>query len=178
MNLSLNIKTIREAKRLTQNDIAERIGVDGSNYAKQEKRGNKLSIEQLEKIAIALGVSVKELMFGDKEEDYSTLIEKKKNQVQKLIDLNEQYLHTIKVLTGVVEDIKEDSKVLKEKIQVIKTALLNDTALLEKIELLLSSNTLESDNIDDKSIQSYKDTLLICCKELKGIYEDLAKSDE
>lgn len=65
MNLSLNIKKLREAKRLTQNDIAERLGVDGSNYAKQEKRGNKLSIEQLEKIALALGVTVQELVFGE-----------------------------------------------------------------------------------------------------------------
>lgn len=64
MNISLNIKSIREAKRLTQNDIAERLGVDGSNYAKQEKRGSKLSFEQLEKIALALGVSVQELVFG------------------------------------------------------------------------------------------------------------------
>jgi len=65
MNVSLNIKKLREAKRLTQNDIAERLGVDGSNYAKQEKRGNKLSIEQLEKISIALGADLQELIFGE-----------------------------------------------------------------------------------------------------------------
>ncbi|MEI7584424.1 helix-turn-helix transcriptional regulator [Runella sp.] len=65
MDLSANIKAIREAKRVKQLEIATALDIDPSNYAKLEKRGNKLTLEQLEKIAGALGVSVMELITGE-----------------------------------------------------------------------------------------------------------------
>ncbi len=65
MNLSANIKAIREAKRVKQLEIATALDIDPSNYAKLEKRGNKLTLEQLEKIAGALDVSVMELITGE-----------------------------------------------------------------------------------------------------------------
>ncbi len=68
MDIGQNIKTIREAKRIKQIEVATILGVDNSYYARLEKRGNKLSIEQLEKIADALGVSVKVLLFGETED--------------------------------------------------------------------------------------------------------------
>lgn len=67
MNIAFNIQSIRKERGLTQNEVAERIGIDGSNYARQEKRGNKLTVEQLEKIATALEVSVIELLTGEVE---------------------------------------------------------------------------------------------------------------
>ena len=65
MDLSANIKAIREAKRVKQLEIATALDIDPSNYAKLEKRGSKLTLEQLEKIAGALGVSVMELITGE-----------------------------------------------------------------------------------------------------------------
>lgn len=65
MDIGKNIKTIREAKRIKQIEVAAILGVDNSYYARLEKRGNKLSIEQLEEIAIALGVDLQELIFGE-----------------------------------------------------------------------------------------------------------------
>jgi transcriptional regulator with XRE-family HTH domain len=62
MNITERIRHIRESKGLTQEDIAERFNVTRSNYAYLEGRGEKLTIEQLQKIAEALGVSVGELM--------------------------------------------------------------------------------------------------------------------
>ena len=62
MDISTQIKTIRESKRIRLSEVADALGVDVSNYAKQEKRGDKLSIEQLKKIAVALGVSLNELL--------------------------------------------------------------------------------------------------------------------
>ncbi|WP_028526309.1 helix-turn-helix domain-containing protein [Runella limosa] len=175
MNISLNIRKLREANRLTQNDIAERLGIDGSNYAKQEKRGNKLSIEQVEKIADALGVSMKVLIFGDKEDNNQILVETKLEQVKKLTDLNDQYLHTIKVLTEILEDFKKHDKEFKDNITSLKSALLNDLSRLEKIELSLKSMPLESVNCDTDEV-TYRDTLLLCCQELKAIYNGLVKS--
>lgn len=68
MNISKNISSIREAKGIKQYQVAEILGIEPPNYSRLEKRGDKLTIEQLEKISVALGVSVKELLFGEKEE--------------------------------------------------------------------------------------------------------------
>ena len=65
MDIGKNIKTIREAKRMKQIEVAELLGVDNSYYARQEKRGNKLTVEQVENIATALGVTSIEILTGE-----------------------------------------------------------------------------------------------------------------
>lgn len=95
MDISKNIKAIREAKRLTQADIAERIGVDGSNYAKQEKRGSKLTVEQIEKIAGALGVSVVELLTGEPQKVEDS---EKVKELEKRVEELEQSLKEVREL--------------------------------------------------------------------------------
>ncbi|WP_298352831.1 helix-turn-helix domain-containing protein [Runella sp.] len=67
MDISSKIKAIREAKKIKQIDIANTLDLDPSYYFRLEKRGDKLTLEQLEKIAGALDVSVKELLFGEKQ---------------------------------------------------------------------------------------------------------------
>lgn len=173
MNISKNISSIRESKGIKQYQVAEFLGIEPPNYSRLEKRGDKLTVEQIEKIAEALGVSVKELIFGDKEENYSTLIEEKKHQVKKLVELNEQYLHTIKVLTGIVEDIKANSNAFEEKMQDFKATLSNDMSKLKTIELALTQILPESIESNDNMYLSYKETLLYCCTGLKDIYEKL-----
>lgn len=64
MESLLNIKAVREAKKIKQSEVANVLGLDPSNYAKLENRGKKLTIEQLEAIGGALGVSVAELLTG------------------------------------------------------------------------------------------------------------------
>ena len=65
MDISKAIRILREEKRLTQLEVAEKLQMERSNYARLEARGNKLSVEQLEQIAGALGVSVLELITGE-----------------------------------------------------------------------------------------------------------------
>ena len=65
VNVGQEIRRIREGKRMTQTQIAEQIGLDTSSYARIEKKGNKLTVEQLEAIAGALGVTVMELLNGE-----------------------------------------------------------------------------------------------------------------
>lgn len=64
MDVGKEIRKQREARGLNQTSIAEAIGLDTSSYARIEKKGNKLTIEQLEKIAGALGVELLELLPG------------------------------------------------------------------------------------------------------------------
>jgi transcriptional regulator with XRE-family HTH domain len=62
MDISNRIKQIREAKRIKQVEISNALEMNNSYYARLEKRGSKLTLEQIEKIAGALGVSVVELL--------------------------------------------------------------------------------------------------------------------
>ena len=62
MDISKIIRERREAKRLTQLDMADKLQTERSNYARLESRGDKLTIEQLKSIAGALGVGVGELL--------------------------------------------------------------------------------------------------------------------
>ncbi|AEI50668.1 helix-turn-helix domain-containing protein [Runella slithyformis] len=88
MDLTKTIRTLRESKGLTQEDLADQLSVTRSNYAYLEGRGNKLTVEQLEKIAIALGVSVVELLTGE---------------ARKVVD------------SGEVEELKKEVKYLRNK---------------------------------------------------------------
>lgn len=62
MDLSERIRSVRLAKGLKQSDLAKSLNIEQSNYNRFERRGNKLTYEQIERIADALGVSVAELL--------------------------------------------------------------------------------------------------------------------
>lgn len=62
MGISERITTARKAKGITQTFIAEKLEMDRGNYSKLEKRGSKMTVEQLQSIADALGVSIGELL--------------------------------------------------------------------------------------------------------------------
>lgn len=59
------IKHLREAKGLTQGELAERIGVSSKAVSKWETAKGLPDISLIEPLARALGVSVMELMSGD-----------------------------------------------------------------------------------------------------------------
>ena len=66
MTLTEKIARIREAKNLSKADIAKALNLDYAYYFRLEKKGNKLTYEQTEAIAGALGVTVVELItYGD-----------------------------------------------------------------------------------------------------------------
>ena len=62
MGITERIKAIREVKRIKQIDVAASLNLDPSYYARLEKRGEKMSIEQLQSIADALEVSLGDLL--------------------------------------------------------------------------------------------------------------------
>lgn len=99
MEVSENIKRIREAKGLKQADIAKAIGMERTNYHRIEKRGSKLTIEQLEAIAGALGVSVLELLTGEPQTVQSDeRVKELEKRVEELDELNETQRKWIDIL--------------------------------------------------------------------------------
>ena len=67
MSISKRIKEIREQKGYTQKYMAEMMGIEQTNYGRFEKRDKKLTFEQLESIATALGVTIKDILFEESE---------------------------------------------------------------------------------------------------------------
>ena len=67
MDIGEKIKAIRKEKRISQAEIAKLLNVTQATYSHLENRSSKLTYEQIEKIAEALGVSVKYLLFGEDE---------------------------------------------------------------------------------------------------------------
>ena len=59
------IKSLREAKGITQSDLAEKIGVSSQAISKWETSKGLPDITLIEPLSKALGVSVMELMSGD-----------------------------------------------------------------------------------------------------------------
>lgn len=95
MNIENRIRDIRESKRIKQTEVASALNMDNSQYAKLEKRGNKLSLEQIDAIAKALGVSVAELLdlpfpnSMDKSVDIETLTSDNKKLIEKIAELED-----------------------------------------------------------------------------------------
>ncbi len=62
---AMTIKRLREAKGLTQTELAEKIGVSSKAVSKWETSKGLPDISLIEPLSSALGVSVMELMSGD-----------------------------------------------------------------------------------------------------------------
>ncbi|WP_318627802.1 helix-turn-helix transcriptional regulator [Paenibacillus polymyxa] len=58
------IRTIRKAKGLTQQQLAELSGLDDAHIGSVERGERNFSIDTLEKVLTALNVSISELMFS------------------------------------------------------------------------------------------------------------------
>lgn len=107
MDISNNIKSIREAKNIKQIDVAKALDLDPSYYHRLEKeRGNKLTIGQLELIAGALGVSVVEILTGESKKGEENLESK---EFEKRVYELEQSLKEVREL-NVYQQKNIDSK--------------------------------------------------------------------
>ena len=67
MKIQEKIRFLRESKDLSQDDVAEKIGLTRNGYAKIERGETKATYPRLEKIAKALNVDLMELLtLGEK----------------------------------------------------------------------------------------------------------------
>jgi transcriptional regulator with XRE-family HTH domain len=66
MNIGGKIKTVREAKNLSQKEISSMVQMDQSQYSKIENGKTDPTTNTLEKIAKALGIDLSELFISEK----------------------------------------------------------------------------------------------------------------
>jgi transcriptional regulator with XRE-family HTH domain len=123
MDMSKSIIETRERKNLKQSEVAARMGIDQPNYSRLEKRGKKLTLEQVEAIAKALEVPPN-VLIGIESENASV-----KDDIEILARQNEGYKKRIDELEARLLSLEEANRV-KEELNNIKQA-----QLLEKTKI-------------------------------------------
>lgn len=66
MKIHHKIRTIRKTQQLSQEDMAEKLGIAPSSYAKIERGATKLSIDKLTQIAEIFNMDTTDLLTTDK----------------------------------------------------------------------------------------------------------------
>ena len=65
VNVGDKIKIVRKAKKLSQQEVADKIGIDRAQYSRVETNKSKPTLTTIEKIAEALEVEVVDLFTND-----------------------------------------------------------------------------------------------------------------
>jgi transcriptional regulator with XRE-family HTH domain len=92
MSITDNIRSIRERKGLTQEALADLLKTTRSNYAYLENRGEKLTFEQIQNIANALGVAVSDII-GLEDQNTTAADQEKTREYKKKIEELEDRLN-------------------------------------------------------------------------------------
>ncbi|AXE17881.1 hypothetical protein DR864_09125 [Runella rosea] len=132
MNIETRIKEIRESKRIKLAEVAAVLEVDVSNYSKLEKRGSKLSIEQLEKIAKALDVTLIEILSGKPQNSEPSqnekALQKQNEELKKRVEGLEDALKDKELIN---RNLTEKLTICEEYLNEILEGLFTDIAIEE-----------------------------------------------
>lgn len=145
-----NIKAIRLAKGLKQEDVAEKLGLAPSNYGRVERGLTEISVERLEKIAEIFEMSVSSVLNYDKEntvdfkedfEYYYNLSKKLARQVEKLKEeddqRDEEESDIYRRKNKEIEDLKFKIKQLQEKVKDKEAVILErDKTIADKDKMI------------------------------------------
>ncbi|MGM9510928.1 helix-turn-helix domain-containing protein [Larkinella sp. GY13] len=150
MELSERIKAIREEKRIKLSEMATALGVDVSNYAKIEKKGKKLTLERIEEIADALGVSLAELLGYQVDGGQQTV--GLQSRIQELANENE----TLKA------DLKREKTEKDVYMNIVQSGLdlINTLFKREKKE----ETTIEGDKFSEEELERLKEAISFSIK--------------
>ena len=126
MDMSKAIISTRESKGLKQSEVAARMNIDQPNYSRLEKRGKKLTLEQIENIAKALDVSPN-VLIGLEVEEMSN-----KDERDSLSKLNDDYKKRIEELESRLSSTEEATRVKDELNSFKQNQLLEKTKLTQE----------------------------------------------
>ena len=131
MNVNEKIRTIRETRNWSQEDMAEKMNMSKNGYAKIERVETKLNLHKLEQIANIFNIDVLELIKNDD-----------KNVLFFMNDHNTNYYGSNENLTSEIDRLKltisHKDELLKQRDLVIEQKDSEISALKEIISLLKS----------------------------------------
>lgn len=131
MSVNEKIRTIRETRNWSQEDMAEKMNMSKNGYAKIERGETKLNLHKLEQIANIFNIDVLELIKNDD-----------KNVLFFMNDHNTNYYGSNENLTSEIDRLKltlsHKDDLLKQRDLVIEQKDSEISALKEIISLLKS----------------------------------------
>ncbi|MCX6221288.1 MAG: helix-turn-helix transcriptional regulator [Bacteroidia bacterium] len=176
------IADIRKSKGLTQRQICEKIGIAQNNYSKIETGITELTVDHLNKIAGALGVSVVSLIDPDSQSmDYFQELNSKIEALQKTILEKDEFIALQKKLYGnfkstIIQSISIAElksmqfmayKIAEKEIDTVDLIIESIKSALTFILMMLRDN----DFIDEKDLDYHKknrkENFELLVKELK-----------
>ncbi len=124
--LRRNIRDTREQKKLTQEELAEKLGLSVTGYAKIERGETQINYDRLEKIAKALEVRVGELIPFQEDEGIIVLHN---------LNNNLRNSNTVIALTdkGLESEILRLRQMLADKEEIIKVKEQENESLRQQI---------------------------------------------
>ena len=135
MEIGEKIKQLRTEKKLSQKELALRIGVTQTNIAYFETRGNAITLENIFKIATALEVSIKSLLFDGI--DYTSVPNNEDLLIAKDKEI-EDLRKEVTILELTIKRLEENLEVTEKNIN-----LYEDTIAIHK-KLLAQSEEINS----------------------------------
>ncbi|MGM9572018.1 MAG: helix-turn-helix domain-containing protein [bacterium] len=100
MDYGTRIKELRKNKKISARSLALNINLDPSQISKIENNASKPSLDSLEKICTALGITLSDFFAEEPNylppelakiaKQYNSLTEKKKNAIRAILDLLEE----------------------------------------------------------------------------------------
>jgi len=114
------IKNVRELKNLTQEYVAEKLGITQAAYSKIESGTTKVSYEKLFQISNILGIEMNELLNFDSQKFFNNLNNVKGNNNGITLDTTQENIETlyqdkIKLLEKVILLTERELKAYKDK---------------------------------------------------------------
>lgn len=95
------IRKVRKARGLSQEKLAEKIGISTTHMSHIETANTKMSLSTFSELAAVLEVRTDELLYGDRTEDRSTSIA----YITELLD--DCTIQQVRIIEDVVKAIKE-----------------------------------------------------------------------
>lgn len=132
MSIGENVRKIRELKGMTQQELADSIGISRSYLGDLEKNRRNPSTETIEKLSELLGVSVFYIMKGMKTKQDELFFNKiKKNDFNDLIDeIMNKKAEDVKRIVNNLENTSENRQIFDS----IHTLLMLDKSLITDYE--------------------------------------------
>lgn len=103
MTVQSNIRHLREQKNLTQEQMAEKMGMSKNGYTKIERGETQLKIEKLEQIANIFNVDIQDLLKTDR--DFNLLLgDNNGNYANKYYD-NQQEIEKLQLIIQLKDEL-------------------------------------------------------------------------
>lgn len=121
MNWTRNIKSLRERKNLTQEFVANELGISQNTYSNIESGAVKLTIERLIEISKVLGASAEELIANESQtfNFHNSNIEKFYGYIETLQEENKELTQTtIKLLSDQITYLQKENERLVKLLEV------------------------------------------------------------